>query len=364
MSISKAILSLILFLSSIHIQSIDYKKIEKHVENTPQSITKSTTALSKYLTDPFDKEDERFAAIYFWIGKNIKYDVSQRNSNRKYFSTKEFINEVMKYKKGVCQHYSELFKELSILAGLESHVISGYGKTDGNISGLAHAWNAIKVNENWYFVDATWGAGYVSHGIYKYDFRLKYFMVKPEKFVEDHMPFDPMWQLLKFPFKYEEFDLGTKKSTHHNEFFYEDSIKNYLKLPEIEQIQARIRRIDSNGKKNILVKNEIKQEKTYLSISVKNIDIGNINSGNYLFNTALKQYNDFYDNIGSNYKPVKHKELPELYDIEKKIQQAKQYYAKVKTNDPQIVQKLKQAKSAVKSLENIVNKRKKILMNN
>ena len=246
----------------------------------------------------------------------------------------------------------------------QTYVISGYGKTDGNISDLAHAWNAIKVNGNWYFVDATWGAGYVFNGKYKYDFRLKYFMVKPEKFIEDHMPFDPMWQLLKFPFKYEEFDLIKKKSTTHNEFFYEDSIQNYLKLPEIEQIQARIRRINSNGKKNILVRNEIKQEKTYLSVSVKNIDIRNLNSGNYQFNTALKQFNNYYD----NYKNIgildKKQQLSELNDIEKKVQQAKKYYSKIKSKDPQVIANLKKALAAVKSLESSINGQKKRLENN
>ena len=68
---------IIILISVVFIQtysfSIDFEKIGNHVKNTPKSVTKSTTDLSKYLVKPFNKDAEKFAAIYFWVAKNITY---------------------------------------------------------------------------------------------------------------------------------------------------------------------------------------------------------------------------------------------------------------------------------------------------
>jgi hypothetical protein len=45
------------------------------------------------------------------------------------------------------------------LAGLDSVVISGYagfGVTRKNMEANRHAWNAVKINGQWEFVDPTW----------------------------------------------------------------------------------------------------------------------------------------------------------------------------------------------------------------
>ncbi len=350
----------LLFPYSIHLCAIDFKKIEEHVNNTPYESTKSTRALSTYLTNTFKNEDEKFAAIYFWVGKNIKYDVKQMYKSRKYFSTKELVDEVLKYKKGVCQHYSELFNELSLLAGLKSYVLTGYGKEHGKVMNLAHAWNAIKIGNNWHFVDVTWGSGYIQNNQFKQDFKIKYFMVTPEKFINDHIPFDPMWQLLPYPIKYEEFDNDQKESINQKEFFYTDTINHFVHLSEIQQIQAKIRRINSNGRKNSLIINELKQEKSYLKILYKNKAINNLNSGNYNYNEALRQFEKYYE----AYKKTESSKtylLAELKAIEKKLDSAKKYYSQVKTSDREINTKLHEAKTALKNFEHIVEGQKKKL---
>ncbi len=356
----RLILTFAILLSQQYLFSIDFKKIEAHVNNTPASSTKSTAKLSKYLTEAFKQEDEKFAAIYFWVGKNISYNLKQRNSNKKYSSINEIVDEVMKHRNGVCQHYSELFNELSLLAGLESYVVSGYGKEYGKVMNLAHAWNAIKVNNEWYLVDATWGAGYIFQGEYKKDFQLKYFMVKPDKFIVDHIPFDPMWQLLPYPITFDEFDFGTKKNTKQKKFNYNDSIIKHVKLPVIEQKINTIRRIELNGKRNKLVLIELKQEREYLKTAKKNEEITSLNLGNDYFNQAVKQLNAFYDK--KQKKGISNSELlSELSLIEKNLNIAKKHYAKVKTPDKDILNKLKQVNAGVSKFEKIIKQQKEYL---
>ncbi len=359
------LICLLIFQQSVF--SIDFKKIEEHVANTPHSSTKSTEALSKYLTSAFEQEDEKFAAIYFWVGKNIRYDVNQKNQNRKYFSTKEIVNEVMKHRKGVCQHYSELFHELSRLAGLKSYVVSGYGKEYEKVMNLAHVWNVIEIDSTWYLVDVTWGAGYLYRGQYKNDFKLKYFMVEPAVFIVDHIPFDPMWQLLSFPIKYDEFDFGTTNNNVQKRFYYKDTIKIYVKLPVIEQKINTVRRIESNGKKNKLVLTELNHEREYIKIARKNEEIKNLNSGNYYYNEAVKQLNEFYELKQKKTKGKKvsnSKLMSELSLIEKNLNIAKKHYAKVKTTDKDISYKLKKVNSAVSKFEKIIVQQKGYLGNN
>ena len=355
---------IMLFSYSIHLCAIDYKKIEEHVNNTPYESTKSTITLSTYLTNIFENEDEKFAAIYYWVGKNIKYDVHQMTKSRKYFSTKELINEVLKYKKGVCQHYSELFNELSLLAGLKSYVVTGYGKEHGKVMDLAHAWNAIRIDNIWYFADVTWGAGYLQKSKFKQDFKIKYFMVTPEKFIKDHIPFDPMWQLLPYPIKYQEFNFGTKDNEAQNKFMYNDSINNYFKLLEINRKTDRIRRIESNGQRNKLVIAELKNEYEYVLITQKNEEIQKLNTGNYYFNESAKQLNEYYKLKNKKSKGAKlsnTKLLTEIISIEKKVALAKKNYTQIKSKDPLILKKKREANSMVKKIEKIIKQEKEYL---
>ena len=66
----------------------------------------------------------------------------------------------------VCAGYAGLFNKLATHAGLESKVVSGYGKGYGFNSGepykMNHAWNAIKMDWGWHLIDCCWGSGYIN----------------------------------------------------------------------------------------------------------------------------------------------------------------------------------------------------------
>ncbi len=342
--------------------SIDFKKVEKHVANTPASKTKNTQILSAYLTGVFEQEEEKFAAIYFWVAKNIDYDVKNRYESPVYLTVQEITLEVMKSKKGVCQHYSELFNELSRLAGLTSYVVNGYGQEFGKVMNLAHAWNVIRVNGTYYLVDATWGAGHINQeGKYERDFSLKYFMVKPEDFIDDHISFDPMWQLLKRPLYFEEFENGLNYSISRPVFNYVDTISLYLSLSPIEQIKSRIRRIEQNGQANKLVKFELDYERQNLRILQFNEQVRLFNKANLYYNNGVTQLNEF--------NTLKRRKVQDgtisaamlkekLAEMEKSMLKAKELYNKVNTDNSQLQANLKKAKSNVLKFEHIIKQQK------
>ena len=77
---------------------------------------------------------------------------------------------------GVCDSYSKAYNLLLRAMGIDTKRITGVA------GGGSHAWNAIKLNGKWYYVDATWddpnrGGGYENH---------MYFCIPEEILAMDH----------------------------------------------------------------------------------------------------------------------------------------------------------------------------------
>ena len=60
-----------------------------------------------------------------------------------------------------------------------------------------HEWNAVQIDNEWFFIETTWGAGYSTDDkIFIKKFNPYYFFTPPIEFVRGHLPFDEKWQLL------------------------------------------------------------------------------------------------------------------------------------------------------------------------
>ncbi len=108
--------------------------------------------------------------------------------------TDDRILKALKNKKGVCDHYSLIFNRVSDIMGLENERVSGYSKTSVDAIGKMppkpdHAWNKVKINNDWKFIDATWGAGYrdSDKGKFVSSFNYNYFLIDESKFSLNHI---------------------------------------------------------------------------------------------------------------------------------------------------------------------------------
>lgn len=126
-------------------------------EKRDEAKEKAAEIVSEIITD--DMSDlEKEQAINAYLCENATYDdAALENAEANDFAEvdPEFNDSFTPYGVlvngvGVCASYAGAFKVLADEAGLESLVVTGY--LEGN---LPHAWNRVKIDEEWLSVDAT-----------------------------------------------------------------------------------------------------------------------------------------------------------------------------------------------------------------
>jgi hypothetical protein len=194
----------------------NFEKTDSIVSNYPKSIA-NIGELANLINRDFFKPEDKVRAIFYWVSTTIAYDIdasqkmeisqhafsykseTEKNTKEKKFK-EQLVNNALFSKKAVCHGYAALIESLCIKVGVESKIILGNLKSDpmeiGNQSfPINHAWNIIKINENWQFVDATLAAGFVSSNTdqFKFYFNDAYFFTDPDLFFLNHFPSDIKW---------------------------------------------------------------------------------------------------------------------------------------------------------------------------
>ncbi|WP_075590091.1 transglutaminase domain-containing protein [Labilibacter marinus] len=273
----------------------EYLVVDENSKTVPDSII-NNEAIAHYITDVLKTDKEKARAIYIWIAHNIKYDLDHSYSNTSYESSQDFIDEVLTKRKGVCQHYSELFHAMSKSAGLNSYLIGGYTRNSfGEISDEGHAWNGIEIDSSYYLIDVTWAAGYKFKDEYIHEFRDDYFIISPKEFIKNHMPFDPIWQFLDNPINNNEFiSKDFSKLDVQGTFAFNDYIKKRKEGNELAQLEKSNKRIIENGIINNLIKKEVDRNILQITNRKYNLAIDTFNFGVKYFNLFINHKNRYF----------------------------------------------------------------------
>ena len=68
-----------------------------------------------------------------------------------------------------------------------------------------HAWNMVKIENAYYFIDSTWDSGYMNGKKSVQKYTTDWLFIKPEHFIFTHLPERQQQQLLKEPVSNTEF---------------------------------------------------------------------------------------------------------------------------------------------------------------
>ncbi len=154
------------YIVNVEIMNKDFQSLElstemfeaapRSDEEDPTTVVGKVKALVKEselqnLKDDFEK------AVWFhdWLINNADYDESMEE---------HYPKGVLLDGSGVCESYAIAYQMLLKEANIPSMYITGYGK------GEFHAWNMVKLKDDWYHVDCTWddpkGGGNEGYGYF------------------------------------------------------------------------------------------------------------------------------------------------------------------------------------------------------
>lgn len=225
-------------------------------------------------------------SIFQWVATNIDYDLQSLDDLPNYQHPSELLDIVWTERRGVCMHYAELFNAFCQYLGYEAAIITGYSSYQGIEDGkYGHSWNAIKVGKKWYLFDPTWAAGYRQGQRFVKKYDSKWYKVNPKKFLETHIPYDPLWQLLKTPLSKSEI-VGKKSSKKIEHLDYQKLIQQSYSLSPIDKNQATLSRIKDFQDDNPLAIRERERIEN-------NIQIQQFKEGVIAYNQSIDAFNEF-----------------------------------------------------------------------
>ncbi|HSD87039.1 MAG TPA: transglutaminase domain-containing protein, partial [Kofleriaceae bacterium] len=188
------------------------------VTNLPESEQTSIDNVGAYLAARISDKKLLVKALHDYVVNRLHYDYDalKQIEAKDYEHTPEQTAEaVFERRAAVCEGYARLMVALGKAAGVEVAFVTGHIRdakrrlaisddpwdtsASEALEGVGHAWNAVKLDGQWYLIDATWDDP--TNG----DPDTTYLFVPPKLMAQDHFPEDPAWQLLPAPMSLGDF---------------------------------------------------------------------------------------------------------------------------------------------------------------
>lgn len=180
-------------------------------KNVPSEFEESIDKLANYFLSLSENKNEQSRLVYSWVAHHICYDDNAFNTR---IYTDQSAQSIFKSRKAVCAGYSSLFKAICDAMNLSCVAIDGFAKGYGFRSGMPvtgtnHSWNAVKYNDQWHLIDATWGSGFAENingkAKSKSVYNTYWFDVPAKEFIFSHFPDSSNYQYLSKKYTREQF---------------------------------------------------------------------------------------------------------------------------------------------------------------
>lgn len=245
----KALLLLLLFPLGLAAQT-DYD-MDEVARNAPARACRSVASLADYFMKNTPDERGRIRAIFAWITLHVKY--RDTNNKSEIWATPEHLDRqrperVLENRTAVCQGYANLFQALARACGIECQIITGIVKNqEGEVMRTGHAWNAARIMGHWRLFDTTWSLPEPEQPWTVNDI---YFLAPPNRFILNHLPDDPVWQMLPNPIDEDRFRHESAAEIHRYlmsqtepDFNFQDTLSAWMALDTLQRIFSSERRM-------------------------------------------------------------------------------------------------------------------------
>lgn len=254
--------------------------------NIPASSNITTDAIARQINQHQQSEKEKLLAIHTWVCTNIRYDTDSMYAINSEKDPDAKITAALKRGKGVCENFAAIFCDISSKCGIPCQVISGYTKQSGSIDKSGHSWCAVYLQNDWLFCDPTWDEGQALN--------YQWFSIEPSIFIESHMPFDPLWQLLPYRISHKDFADGRTSAKRDKPVIsFRDSVLAYLHSNRLQQLESSIERLENAGIANELIRNRASYLRMHAGIIHEERDMKLYNAAVSDFNQANDLMNEF-----------------------------------------------------------------------
>jgi hypothetical protein len=174
------------------------------VANMPASVEISIESVAQYIASQEKDPMLRVKALHDYVADRIAYDAPN------YFAGNyppQDAETVFQRRVAVCAGYAKLLEALGQAIGEEIVYVTGDSRNStSDLEGQSHAWNAAKINGQWYLIDPTWDSGSVDRASgFKKGYKTDYLFPPPEVMGISHFPKDEAWQLRSQPITRGEF---------------------------------------------------------------------------------------------------------------------------------------------------------------
>lgn len=252
----------------------------------PSSETLTTEMIARQISLQNHSEKDKLFAIHAWVTTNIRYDTDSMYTINSEKYPEARITAALRRGKGVCENFAAIFCDISSKCGIPCQVISGYTKQLGSIDKSGHSWCSVYLQNDWFFCDPTWDEG---SGM-----NYRWFLVEPSTFIESHMPFDPLWQLLPYRISHKDFIDGRTGAIRDKPVIsFRDSVQAYLQSNRLQQLESSIERLENAGIANELIKNRASYLRMQAGIIHEEKDMILYNNAVADFNKANDLMNEF-----------------------------------------------------------------------
>lgn len=136
------------------------------------------------ITDRNMSTREKVKAVHDWLCIHVAYDYDNYLNGTIPQSSYGIEGPII-YGKSVCQGYALTFQAFMETLGIENEYVRGEATNSSGHTG-GHAWNKVKVDGQWYWIDVTWDDPVPDRPgiVYWYT----YFLISEEQMNRNHMP--------------------------------------------------------------------------------------------------------------------------------------------------------------------------------